>query len=233
MWSKTVSRWGRLLGLGRSDVAEEERRLWGRVPCDVETTIQSANGDSAPALPARARNVSQGGINLSAAKPFEPGALLSVALPVGDGGAEVLACVVRCEALADGLWELGCTFAAHLSDEDMQSLGGRKEKAAGPDQRGWVRYPCHAEAAYELVRAPGQGEPAVAVLNVSASGIALQVGAALHVGELLSLELRRDGVPLLTTLASVVRAATAPDGARVVGCNFIRELADEQVEALL
>jgi len=52
------------------------------------------------------------------------------------------------------------------------------------------------------------------------------------VGELLSLELRRDG-EALTTLASVVRTTTAPDGTRVVGCNFIRELTDEQVLALL
>src|SRR4051812_35150764 len=116
MWA--VSSWGRLLGLGRGDVAEEERRLWGRVNCDVQTTIQSANGDGGPALPARARNVSLGGINLSAGQAFEPGSLLSVALPVG-GGTEVLACVVRCEPLGAGQWELGCTFAAQLSEEDL------------------------------------------------------------------------------------------------------------------
>jgi hypothetical protein len=232
MWSKTLSSWGRLLGLGRSGGPEEERRLWGRIACDVETTIQAASGEQGPSLPARVRNVSRGGINLSAGRKFEPGALLSVALPVG-GGTEVLACVVRCDPLGAELNELGCTFAAQLSDEDMHSLGARKEKPAAPDQRGWVRYECQAVAAYQVVRAPDRAEAAATVLNVSASGIALQVEEALRVGELLTLELRRDGAVVLATLASVVRTATAPDGARVVGCNFIRELSDEQVLTLL
>src|SRR4051812_40250674 len=122
MWAKAISSWGRLLGLGRSGPAEEEeRRLWGRVPCDVETTVQPASGDPGPSQVARARNVSRGGISLAVANRFEPGALLSVALPVGDG-TEVLACVVRCDPLGAGRWELGCTFAAQLDDEDLHNL---------------------------------------------------------------------------------------------------------------
>jgi hypothetical protein len=232
MWSKALSSWGRLLGRGKSDGAEDERRLWGRVPCDVETTIESAGPDLGPPLPAHVRNVSRGGINLTSGQKFEPGWLLCVALPVGDG-TQVLACVVRCEALPSGLWELGCTFAAQLSDEDLQNLGARREKAGPPDQRAWVRYPCHAVASFQVVRANEPSTSQAAVLNVSANGIALQVEAPLHVGELLNLELSRDGERVLTTLASVVRTATAPDGALVIGCNFIRELDDEQVAALL
>lgn len=232
MWAKTITSWGRILGLGGSEAAEAERRLWGRVPCDLETIIQPANGDPEPSLPARARNVSAGGINLTAAKPFEPGTLLSVALPIG-GGTEVLACVVRCEAIGADQWGLGCTFAAQLSEEDLQTLGARKEKAGPQDQRAWVRYPCNAWAAYQVVRAGGESAGTAAVLDVSASGIAMRAETQLHVGELLSLELRCDGATLVTTLASVVRTATDPGGARVVGCNFIRELPDEQVSALL
>jgi hypothetical protein len=232
MWSKAIASWGRLMGRGKADGAEDERRLWGRIPCDVETTIESAGSERGPALPARVRNVSRGGVNLSAGRKFEPGSLLSVALPVGDG-TQMLACVVRCEALPSGVWELGCTFAAQLSDEDLQNLGARREKAAPSDQRIWVRFPCHAVASLQVVRAAGQSASPAAVLNVSASGIALQAEVPLRVGELLSLELRRDGELVLTTLASVVRTATAPDGTRVVGCNFISELSDEQVAALL
>src|SRR5262249_49638243 len=121
MLSKTISSWGRMLGLGKGDGAEEERRLWGRISCDVETTIAAAASDVGPALPARLRTFSRGGINLSSGSKFEPGALLSVSLPVGDG-TQILACVVRCEPLDSGLWELGCTFAAELSDEDLQNL---------------------------------------------------------------------------------------------------------------
>src|SRR5262245_61092256 len=132
MLSKAIASWGRLLGLGKSDSVEQERRLWGRIPCDVATRIQAASGDEGPSLPARVRNVSMGGINLASGRAFEPGALLSVALPVG-GSTEVLACVVRCEPLGEGAWELGCTFAARLSDEDLQHFGARKEKAGPAD----------------------------------------------------------------------------------------------------
>ena len=37
---------------------------------------------------------------------------------------------------------------------------------------------------------------------------------------------------VLTTLASVVRSATV-EGRRLIGCNFIRELAEEQIRVLL
>src|SRR5262249_25502260 len=85
MLSKTISIGGGMLGVGKGDGAEEERRLWGRISCDVETTIAAAASDVGPALPARLRNFSRGGINLSSGSKFEPGALLSVSLPVGDG----------------------------------------------------------------------------------------------------------------------------------------------------
>src|SRR4051812_10296923 len=132
MLAQTLSRWGRLLGLGRSSGAvEEDRRVWGRMACDLETTCEPASDPAGGPLPVRARNVSRGGINLLAGRPFEPGSLLSVVLPIGEQGpTQVLACVVRCKPFEAGLWELGCTFAAQLADEDLRLLGARREKAA-------------------------------------------------------------------------------------------------------
>lgn len=231
MWSRTITSFGRLFGMGKG-VAEDERRSWGRVACDVETTIHPAAGGPGGAAPARVRNVSLGGVKMTSGQRYDPGALLSVALPLGDE-TEVLACVVRCDPSGDGLWELGCTFAAQLSDEDLLALGAKRERAAPPDQRDYVRFPCHATAGYRVVRAGEERNGAAAVLDVSASGIALHPDSGLQVGDLLELELRRDGAMVLTTLASVVRTANAPDGSRVIGCNFIRELANDQVVALL
>ena len=72
------------------------------------------------------------------------------------------------------------------------------------------------------------------VLNISGVGVALQVAQPLHVGDLLSLELRRgDGQVVLTTLASVVRVTAPQSGERTVGCNFINELNDDQMSSLL
>jgi hypothetical protein len=97
-----------------------------------------------------------------------------------------------------------------------------------------VRFPCQARAAYQVVRSPESGslQPAE-LLNISAGGVAMQASEALEVGLLLSLELSRNDAVVVTTLASVVRTATAADGGRLVGCNFIRELPEEQIQALL
>jgi hypothetical protein len=235
MLSRAFSSWGRLLGLSPNDsTLEEDRRLWGRLPCDVKTTCQLASDHTSERLDASVRNVSCGGIHLELARSFEPGSLLSVSLPACGVDAEVLACVVRCMAGETGSWELGCTFASQLSDEDLQSFGARRERSAAPDQRAWVRYECHGRATYQVVRAAVSSASGPAtVVNISASGIALQLEEPLHVGELLSLELSRDGVTVLTTLASVVRAGAGPNASRLIGCNFIRELTEEQVLMLL
>ena len=234
MFSRTFSSWGKLLGLGRSGPAgEEERRLWGRIPCDLETTCRSASGPTTGPLSARLRNISRGGLNLVLGRAFEPGTLLSVGLPGSDSGMEVLACVVHCEPTDDTTWGLGCTFAAPLADEDLEFFGAGVNKPA-TDQRDWVRYPCRARVAYQIVRSPEPmpAQPAE-VLNISAGGVALSVAEPLEVGALLSVELSRDDAVLVTTLASVVRTGNGPDGGRLVGCNFIRSLPDDQIQAIL
>jgi hypothetical protein len=234
MLSRGLSSWGRLLGLARPQpVVEEERRLWGRIPCDLETTCRSVSGAVTGPLPARVQNIARGGIALVLGRAFEPGTLLAVSLPGGGSTTEVLACVVRCEEVPDSRWELGGTFAALLGDEDMQLFGACREQLVLPDQRGWERYPCQARATYQVVRSagPSASQPAE-VLNLSAGGIALHVAEPLEVGALLSLELSRDGTVVLTTLASVVRTVCDDNGGRVAGCNFIHELDEEQVKAL-
>jgi hypothetical protein len=233
MLARALSSWSKLLRLGQgASTVEEERRLWGRIPCEVETTCQAAGGEGGDRLSARVQNISRGGVNLLLGRAFEPGALLSVALP-GTASTEVLACVVRCEA-RDGGWQLGCTFASPLADEDLERIERGAGRTPAREQRGRTRYPCHAQALYQVVRTPELSERRpVVVLNVSASGIALQGDEPLRVGELLSLELSRDGTAVLTTLASVVRTDVTEEGARVAGCNFIHELAEEQVGRLL
>jgi hypothetical protein len=180
-------------------------------------------------------NISRGGIALVVTDSFRPGELLSVALPGGgEESSEVLACVERCDAADGGRWELGCTFATQLTDDDLVRFGARRERAVPPDKRVWVRFDCHARARYQVVRA---AEPApsrhAAVVNISAGGVALRVSDSLNVGELLSVDLFRDDRQVLTTLASVVRTTVTAADERTVGCNFIRHLSEEQIEALI
>jgi hypothetical protein len=70
------------------------------------------------------------------------------------------------------------------------------------------------------------------VLNISASGIGLLVGAATRTGTLLSLELLGPGGQASKVLACVVHAAPHDDQ-WALGCNFIRELTEQELKALV
>ncbi|MFQ3592620.1 MAG: PilZ domain-containing protein [Gemmataceae bacterium] len=226
MFSKTLQSVGRMLGLGPT-TEEQDRRIWGRVRCDHFTRCYVAGKAASSGHEVRVRNLSLGGAGMLSPKPYHPGTLLSLLLPPPEETSEpieVLACVVRCDPQGDQ-YELGCTFAGVLDEDDLARFGARKQPAAPTDQRQWVRYECKAEANYQIIRPPEPGllVPAL-VRNISASGVSLEVSETLRVGDLLSLELIRNGEVLITTLASVVRTEQGTAGQRLVGCNFIREL---------
>lgn len=234
MLARVLSSWGKMFGLsGDGAAGEDDRRAFGRVVCDVATTCQAASPPRGEYLPSRVRNVSPGGVCLRLPREFQLGELLSVVLPTQahEPRAEVLACIVRCDE-AGGEWEVGCTFATPLSEDDLARFGG--PASAGADQRSWMRFRCEAEASYQLVgpATPAASQPA-GVVNISGGGVGLLVAEALQVGELLSVELRRDGRAILTALASIVRTTERPGGERLVGCNFIHELPEDQLRRLL
>jgi hypothetical protein len=233
MFTRALQAWGRMLGFGSaSGSSEEERRAWGRSPCDVPTRIRPASGAEATWSNVRVRNVSQGGIGLQADTPYTPGSLLSVRVP-GDE-AEVLACVVRCDSLSTG-YSVGCTFAAVLDDADLARFGARRAPAGEGDQRLWRRFPCKAQAFLQKVRDRGSAPVRAAVVrDISAGGIAVEAEADLQVGDLVQIDLIRDDEALFCTLASVVRIGPAEEGqGRLIGANFIGELSEERLALLL
>jgi c-di-GMP-binding flagellar brake protein YcgR len=236
MFARTITSVGKLLGLGATSVAEEERRAFGRMCCDVETTYRLASRERGHELPARVRNVSRGGLCLQGPGAFHPGELISVRLPecTDHDTSEVLACVVRCDSIPEHRFEIGCTFAAPLDDGDLQRFCGRQPQGDSTDRRDWVRFSCQARAVYQIVRSPDLSNSADStILNISGGGIALLVTEALTVGDLLSVDLCRNEEVVLTVLASVVRTIVERDGRRIVGCNFIHELPEEQLARLL
>jgi hypothetical protein len=233
MLARALASWNRLVRWRVRHAPEEDRRVWVRFPSGLQTALRPAGGPDGPRLGARVQDVSRGGIRLVVDRPFEAGELLSVELPEAEGRppSTVLACVVRAAAAEGGAWLVGCTFAAELADDDLDLFGARRAPGPGTQQREWVRFPCRARASFQVVRAPAA--PAEAeVLNVSAGGVGLRAGADLQVGELLSVELSGGDRPALTTLACVVRVSVEPDGTRLLGCNFIGELADDDLRAL-
>ena len=72
------------------------------------------------------------------------------------------------------------------------------------------------------------------MLNISANGMALQLDRDLPTSTLLSADLTGgNGSWALTILACVVHVTVQPDGQRITGCNFIRELSESDLKKLL
>jgi hypothetical protein len=242
MFSRALASWKNLIGWKRKESsAGGERRVWVRHASNLETSYQPAHDPDAGRLSVRVRDVSSGGISLAVDRPFEPGELLGIELPADPGGptSTVLACVVRSDPQPGGGWVLGSTFAAQLQDRDLQLFGATRARPDEPDQRAWVRFDCKAAATYRAVNAPEGPLLPATILNISAGGIALEVAEPLAVGALISIDVRAGDQFLFRTLACVVRVTTpvapgaAGGGRPVLGCNFIGELADAQLRALV
>src|SRR5438132_1598293 len=101
------------------------------------------------------------------------------------------------------------------------------------ERRGWERLP--SSAATTLTPVGGTDQPTLArVRNVSRGGIGLLVEQAVEIGSLVNLELRKTaGDAARTILACVVHVVAHPDEQWTLGCNFIRELSDADLRALL
>jgi c-di-GMP-binding flagellar brake protein YcgR len=234
MFERTVSMLKRLVSSGPP---EEERRVRVRYPANLETTFEPVNGTEVKRLSGRVRNISASGINLVVPHHFEPGSMLSIDLPgaKGQSSYSVLACVVHTTATAEGEWTLGCTFSRDVGDDVLRQFGALRQKPATPDDnRTWTRFPCTVKALCQTVADPQQEPWPVQVLNISPTGIGLLVARAIDTGTLLSLELQgHTEAAAHTMLACVVHVTVQPDGQWALGCNFIRELTEEELQALL
>jgi hypothetical protein len=241
MFRETVSRLRRMVtGERPSEPAgqtAEERRVRIRYPCSAQATYQPVNGVAHPRHAARVRNISRSGINLIVRKPVEPGGMLSLDLPAPDGGSTytVLACVVHAAVQGEGEWSLGCTFSQELTDAELEAFGGQRQKPSAPeDQRCWVRFPCRVRATCQVVKAVSEPAWPVEVFDISPSGIGLRVERAIETGTLLNLDLQDAAGRITTTMLACVVHVTGPEGGkRGLGCNFIRELSEEELQALL
>jgi PilZ domain len=236
LWRQLVGRTSRSLQADLLEAPTDERRIWIRYPSTVETTCGPVSGNGTKGLPARVRNISRGGVNLLVEHCVSPGSLLGIELP---GPAEpetytVLAYVLHATPEATEQWSLGCTFARELNDEDLEAFGAHRRRSPASDQRQWMRYCCSATAQYQLVSAKTIEKWPAKVLDISASGIRLSVDQLIDVGALLSLELHAaDGTASRVMLACVARLNPTTAGEWILGCNFIRELSDDELQALV
>src|SRR3989442_1243578 len=106
------------------------------------------------------------------------------------------------------------------------------QKTTNEDRRLWARYPTDLQGNVQIGHPVSDAQP-VKVLDISASGIGLIVGPSLQTGSLLTVDLLdKTGRKACTILACIVHATQRSDGNLAVGCNFIRELTEEELQTL-
>lgn len=239
MFERTFSFWRRLVG--RDEPAadqprQEERRVWARYPAELKTRAQVGGAVVPQRVSVVVRDISLGGANLEINRSFAPGSLLSLELPSSEEGNthEVLACVVRLSDLGEGKWGLGCIFSRELTDQDLEGFGAKKIRNDPRDQRTWMRFPVNLSARLQRVEAPHQSPQEGQILNISPSGVGLLVSQPVPAGTLLTVELiNAEDKVVKTILACVVHLTGHPDGSCTLGCNFIRQLKEMELHALV
>jgi hypothetical protein len=246
MLERTFSFWRRWVGQSENDGTGaatatidsplDERRLWIRHSANLETTIQLTDQPHKGNAAAQLRDISRGGARLLLDFEIEPGQLINLELPkaISEGVCTVLACVVRAHEDANGQWVIGCVFSRELTDEDLRSFGAERVRHESNDQRTWKRFDCELTASFEKIGDPEQHRTAAQVNNLSASGVGLLVNGQVDAGALLNLHLLgKDGRTRRTILACVVHVTKHGVNSLALGCNFIRELSDEDIRDLI
>lgn len=211
-----------------------DRRAWQRFAASRQTIIQAELDGAAPQT-ARIDDVSRVGIRLAVTQPITQGAMIRVDLPLAEGqpNTAVLACVVHVTANADRTFSLGCSLSTELSDAELNSLGAGKKRTDAADARAWERVPVRGRAVYRRVGAD-RANHIGRIHNVSPTGVALEVNEPIEPGVLLDVELQNEfGQTVVTIVSCVVYTRELEGAQRLLGCNFIRELDDEDIQGLI
>ena len=239
MFERTFSFWRRLVGKGESSLhKDEERRLWVRHPANLSTTVRPTSNGKSLRISSKIRDISRGGVHLVVDHAFEPGQLITIELPLAgsDGTQSVLACIVRVVKEGQGQWALGCIFSQELADDDLAGLGGRRVKHEASDKRTWMRFASDMQAFVQSVGDIRNEKHRAKIVNVSASGVLLEVKTRIEAGVLLNVDfLDKDESVRRTILACVVHVSPGDegDGGWALGCNFIRSLSEADLVGLV
>ncbi|HQR08412.1 MAG TPA: PilZ domain-containing protein [Gemmatales bacterium] len=213
-----------------------ERRNEARQVSTGTAMVEPASGDG-QRFSAQILEVSDNGMRIKVRNSFEEGSMVRIDLPCEQLGpvTTVLACVMHLRDEGDGLFSLGCQFCTELDDEDLDSLGVKREQIEKPefDNRSFVRYPTRAQVLYRNLRSSTEPVLPGTVLNASPTGIGLKVKESLMPGTLLDLTVQGErGQKLFEILACVVYRHLNRDSQYTVGCNFIRELSEVELNTL-
>jgi hypothetical protein len=183
------------------------------------------------------RDISRGGVNLQLNRAFEPGAVLSIDLPLGvDRSPRTLQVkVIHAQPQGSGKWSLGCSFDKALNEEDLLSFQVKQPVATAGEKRAWIRFSCEGErpAQATLLINPNNKIQAQ-VLNISPGGVGLATQRHCEPGTPLKIELiDASGRTSRPMQVRVVHSTSKGEEDWVIGCAFETPLNEEDVAALL
>lgn len=239
MFENTFTFWRRLIGnapapANQTAAVEDDRRLWVRYAADLQGNVQLTENGNRDKFTANIRDLSLGGANLVVNRPLPAGQMLSLELPAAKNEVHtVLACVVHATEAEEGTWSLGCVFSRELTQDDLERFGAETVHSDLEDQRIWVRYDSALKADCRRFGEPASEARRVEVLNISASGIGLVFDSSVESGTLLSLDLLNKNARHVCTILACVVHTTLRSGDCALGCNFIRELSENELQSLL
>jgi c-di-GMP-binding flagellar brake protein YcgR len=238
MFECTKTLWRRLLGAktGSTGVASaEDRRVSYRYPADRQLMYRSTE-EIGQHYTAQLRNISLGGMNLVVDRLYQPGDLLSVDIPEKGQASmsTLLACVVHVSPLGENQWSLGCTFSGDVTEQDLGTFGANFGADEEQEQRNKPRYHCAIEASYQIVGADQTAPVHAEVLNISTTGVGLLANQHVPAGTLLNIDFcAPQGHKALSILSCVVHTSDREGGGQALGCNFITEMSEVDLQELL
>jgi hypothetical protein len=104
-----------------SSPSSNDRRAWVRFPCEHGTVCHPVMAAGEQRWAGQVRDISAGGIGLSLNRRFELGTLLAIQVQGRDGEPlrTLWGRVVHVHQRPCGTWQMGCSFANELSEEEL------------------------------------------------------------------------------------------------------------------
>lgn len=219
-----------------NETPETERIAWVRRRGHIAKSGQAVNSVEHDRFPAQVRDISLGGLVLVVNERFESGTLLRVEVngPEGNAPVALLARVIHLAAQSQRTFVLSCCYAKELSDEDLRVFGAGCVRPERDDGRAWQRFACDTDTEFHCVVAAEHEKLRAKIRNISAGGFAMLVNHQFEPNTLIQLQMfDAGGQPAQTIMARVVHAGAQPDGAWLLGCTFVTELSDSELEVLM
>lgn len=219
-----------------AETSGPERQVWVQVH-NVRDVLRPEGSVDGKRHGARIQDLSLGGLVLILDHRYDAGTPLEVEIAsrnAGESPVQLLVRVMVCSNPAENTFVVSCCFLHELSADELRLFGADCAVPDRSDGRAWVRFPSKLEALYHAVVAAEHAPGRARIVNISAGGVALQTKQDFERGTLLNLELRGlDGQPLQPRLARVVHATRQGEGDYMLGCTFVRELSDADLQALM